>query len=34
MNIRRVVFAVVLLLGMTGVAWVGKEAYTLAMSKN
>lgn len=25
MNIRRVVFAVVLLLGMTGVAWAGKE---------
>jgi hypothetical protein len=34
MNIRRVVFAVVFLLITTGVAWAGKEAYTLVMSKD
>jgi hypothetical protein len=34
MNIRRVVFAGVLLLATTGVAWAGKEAYTLVMSQD
>ena len=34
MNIKRVVFAVVFLLATTGVAWAGKEAYKLAMSKD
>jgi hypothetical protein len=34
MNIRRVVFAIVLLLATTGVAWAGKEAYRLVMSKD
>jgi hypothetical protein len=34
MNIKRIVFAVVLLLATTGVAWAGKEAYEIVMSKD